>query len=81
VETAKTAVDSCYVIRQFLTPSPSIDFREIRGLDDGVYIGTVLGHTSSSFWPLASFLVCIKTLLQNQTTPDEDTKLECMEVS
>ena len=28
VETAKIAVDSCYVLRQFLT----IDFREIRGL-------------------------------------------------
>jgi hypothetical protein len=26
------AVDSCYVLRQFLTPLPSIDFREIRGL-------------------------------------------------
>jgi hypothetical protein len=25
-------VDSCYVLRQFLTPLPSIDFREIRGL-------------------------------------------------
>ena len=33
VETAKIAVDSCYVLRQFLTPLPSIDFREIRGLD------------------------------------------------
>jgi hypothetical protein len=32
VETAKIAVDSCYVLRQFLTPFPSIDFREIRGL-------------------------------------------------
>jgi hypothetical protein len=32
VETAKIAVDSCYVIRQFLTSLPSIDFREIRGL-------------------------------------------------
>jgi hypothetical protein len=32
VETAKIAVDSCYVPRQFLTPLPSIDFREIRGL-------------------------------------------------
>ena len=32
VETAKIAVDSCYVLRQFLTPLPSIDFREIRGL-------------------------------------------------
>ena len=32
VETAKIAVDSCYVTRQFLTPLPSIDFREIRGL-------------------------------------------------
>ena len=34
VETAKIAVDSCYVLRQFLTPLPSIDFREIRGLPD-----------------------------------------------
>jgi hypothetical protein len=32
VETAKIAVDSFYVLRQFLTPLPSIDFREIRGL-------------------------------------------------
>jgi hypothetical protein len=32
VETAKIAVDSCYVLRQFLTPLPSIDFREMRGL-------------------------------------------------
>jgi hypothetical protein len=32
VETAKIAVDSCYVPRQFLTPLPSIDFREFRGL-------------------------------------------------
>ena len=32
VETTKIAVDSCYVLRQFLTPLPSIDFREIRGL-------------------------------------------------
>jgi hypothetical protein len=32
VEIAKIAVDSCYVLRQFLTPLPSIDFREIRGL-------------------------------------------------
>jgi hypothetical protein len=32
VETVKIAVDSCYVLRQFLTPLPSIDFREIRGL-------------------------------------------------
>jgi hypothetical protein len=34
VETAQIAVDSCYVLRQFLTPLPSIDFREIRGLGD-----------------------------------------------
>ena len=33
VETAQIAVDSCYVLRQFLTPLPSIDFREIRGLN------------------------------------------------
>ena len=33
VETAKIAVDSCYVLWQFLTPLPSIDFREIRGLE------------------------------------------------
>jgi hypothetical protein len=32
VETAKIAIDSCYVLRQFLTSLPSIDFREIRGL-------------------------------------------------
>ena len=32
VETAKIAVDSCYVLRQFLTPLPLNDFREIRGL-------------------------------------------------
>jgi hypothetical protein len=32
VETANIAVDSCYVLRQFLTPLPLIDFREIRGL-------------------------------------------------
>jgi hypothetical protein len=32
VETDKIAVDSCYVLRQFLTPLPLIDFREIRGL-------------------------------------------------
>ena len=36
METAKIAVDSCYVLRQFLTPLPSIDFREIRGLDSSV---------------------------------------------
>jgi hypothetical protein len=29
VETAKIAVDSCYVLPQFLTPLPSIDFREM----------------------------------------------------
>ena len=34
-EIAKIAVDSCYVLRQFFTSLPSIDFREIRGLDDG----------------------------------------------
>ena len=32
VETAKIAIDSGYILRQFLTPLPSIDFREIRGL-------------------------------------------------
>ena len=32
VETSKIAVDSCYVLLQFLTPLPSIDFREIWGL-------------------------------------------------
>jgi hypothetical protein len=32
VETAKIAVGSCYVLRQFLTPLPLIDFRGIRGL-------------------------------------------------
>jgi hypothetical protein len=32
VETVKIAVDSCYVLRQFLTPLPSIDFRESWGL-------------------------------------------------
>jgi hypothetical protein len=32
VETSKIAIDSCYILRQFLTPLPSIDFREIRGL-------------------------------------------------
>ena len=32
METAKIAVDSCYVLRQFLTPLPLIDFREFRGL-------------------------------------------------
>ena len=32
METAKIAVDSCYVLQQFLTPLPSINFREIRGL-------------------------------------------------
>jgi hypothetical protein len=32
VEIAKIAVDSCYVPWQFVTPLPSIDFREIRGL-------------------------------------------------
>jgi hypothetical protein len=31
-ETVKIAADSCYVLRQFLTPLPSIDFRDIRGL-------------------------------------------------
>ena len=36
VETAKIAVDSCYVLRQFLTSLPSIDFREIRGLVWGI---------------------------------------------
>ena len=35
VETVKIAIDSCYVLRQFLTPFPSIDFREIRGLNLG----------------------------------------------
>jgi hypothetical protein len=37
VETSKIAVDSCYVPRQFLTPLPSIDFREIRGLSQAQY--------------------------------------------
>jgi hypothetical protein len=32
METAKIAVDSCYVLWQFLMPLPSIDFREIQGL-------------------------------------------------
>ena len=32
VETVKIVVDSCYVLRQFLTPLLSIGFREIRGL-------------------------------------------------
>ena len=32
METVNIAVDSCYVLQQFLTPLPSIDFREIRGL-------------------------------------------------
>jgi hypothetical protein len=32
VETVKIAVDSCYVLRQFLTQLLSIDFREIRRL-------------------------------------------------
>jgi hypothetical protein len=32
VETVKIAEDNCYVLLQFLTPLPSIDFREIRGL-------------------------------------------------
>jgi hypothetical protein len=42
VETAKIAVDSCYVLRQFLTPLPSIDFREIRGLRQSCdTVGTV----------------------------------------
>ena len=35
VETVKIAVDRCYILRQFLTPLPSIDFREIRGLLGG----------------------------------------------
>jgi hypothetical protein len=39
VETAKISADSCYVLRQFLTPLPLIDFREIRGLIR-VYIGS-----------------------------------------
>ena len=33
VETVKISVDSCYVLQQFLTPLPSIDFREIRGVE------------------------------------------------
>jgi hypothetical protein len=32
VETAQIAVDSCYVLWQFLTPLPLFDFREIQGL-------------------------------------------------
>jgi hypothetical protein len=32
METVKIAVDRCYVLRQFLSPLPWIDFREIRGL-------------------------------------------------
>jgi hypothetical protein len=32
LETVKIAVDRCYILRRFLTPLPSIDFREIRGL-------------------------------------------------
>ena len=39
METAKIAVDSCYVLRQFLTPLPSIDFREIRGLLSTMAVG------------------------------------------
>jgi hypothetical protein len=38
VETAKITVDSCYVLRQFLTPLPSIDFREIRVLSPNAWI-------------------------------------------
>jgi hypothetical protein len=49
VETAKIAVDSFYVLRQFLTPLPSIDFREIRGLfcahqHVGIGVGTYIRH-------------------------------------
>ena len=32
METVKIAVKSCYVLLQFLSSLPSIDFREIRGL-------------------------------------------------
>jgi hypothetical protein len=38
VETVKIAVDRCYILRQFLTPLPSIDFREIRGLLHGIFL-------------------------------------------
>jgi hypothetical protein len=48
VETVKIAVDSCYALRQFLTPLPSIDFREIRGLVD----------TSSKPFGLHSKYIC-----------------------
>jgi hypothetical protein len=41
VETVKIAVDSCYVLRQFLTPLPSIDFREIQGLFEEHVYGNV----------------------------------------
>jgi hypothetical protein len=37
VETDKIAVDSCYVLRQFLTPLQSIGFREIRGLVHDIF--------------------------------------------
>ena len=36
METAKIAVDSCYVLRQFLTPMPLIDFRKFEAW--GAYI-------------------------------------------
>jgi hypothetical protein len=62
VETAKIAVDSCYVLLQFLTPLPSIDFREIRGLDSEHNLLTACEQTCNNLFAdllqLVRFYVC-----------------------
>jgi hypothetical protein len=60
LKTAKIAIDSCYIPRQFLTPLPSIDFREIRGMPL-----TCLQHNVNSF-KCQCALLCI--------TPDNFTE-------
>jgi hypothetical protein len=81
VETAKIAVDSCYVLRQFLTQLPSIDFREIRGLESNEEVlvdiriilrGLRLSNVSSeSLYYFHSFST------QNRISPEKYHTVEC----
>jgi hypothetical protein len=57
VETVKIAVDNCYVLLQFLTPLPSIDFREIRGLMEN-NINIPLNLRNSTFRAKALVRTC-----------------------
>jgi hypothetical protein len=56
VETAKIAVDSCYVLRQFLTPLPPIDFREIRGLFQRLYSAAIVTQDNLDLQNALGFL-------------------------